>query len=564
MACILRWYQDALKSGIYREWGSGKRNVCAVAPTGAGKTRLMGKVATEQPSGVAIAHRQELISQISTALAEEGVPHHVHGNSALTRMIRANHIAATGRQWLNAKSGWSVAGVDTLTRMGSDPWMGNVGLIMQDECHHVLRSNKWGKAWSLFPQAYGLGVTATPGRADKKGLGSHADGVFDSLVEEVQMRELIDQGYLTDYRIIAPDPSDLGLHKIDISDATGDYNSDQLRKHFRENSKIVGDVVSHYLKYAPGKLGVTFAVDIESASRIAQEFRAHGVGAEVLSGKTPDQLRQSLLKRFKNREFLQLVSVDILGEGFDLPAIEVVSFARPTESFSLYAQQFGRVLRLMIDGSLHAIWESLSVPERLEYIARSQKPYALIIDHVGNIVRHNLPDKRRFWTLDRGTKRAKTTNTDALPLRICLNPTCLQPYSRDHYACPNCGKEAPPPADRSGPDAVDGDLFLWDEAALAKMRGEVARVDSPAYVPRNVAPHVQRAIMNNHHERIEAQRELRDAIALWAGKWSMHPDRQNYRRFFLTFGVDVVTACSLNKGDSEILKNRIMENIYAA
>lgn len=560
---ILRWYQAALKNGIYGAWQNPKiKNVLAVAPTGAGKTVLMGSIANDyKGSGIAIAHRQELVSQISIALAREKVPHHLHCSPQVRRLIRANHIAETGRQWIDQRAPWSVAGVDTLVKTKPDPWMDNVGLILQDEAHHVLLSNKWGKAWSLFPQAVGLGVTATPGRADGKGLGRHADGVFDALIEEVSMRELIEQGYLTDYRIIAPDPSDLGLDKIEVSATTGDYNADQLRKHFRENTKIVGDVVRHYLQHARGKLGVTFAVDIESAGRIADEYRANGIPAEVLSGKTPDLLRQQLLRRFKEREFLQLVSVDILGEGFDLPAIEVVSFARPTESYSLYAQQFGRVLRLMIAGELHAVWESLPVEERLQHIAQSRKPFALIIDHVGNVVRHNLPDKARIWSLDRRDKRAKSRAGDAIGLRNCLNPDCLKLYERDLYKCPACGMEPPPPADRSGPQMVDGDLFLWDEAALAQMRGEVARVDRPAYIPKNQPPHVQRAIMNNHHERIRAQQVLRDAIALWAGKWSAKPDRVNYRRFYLTFGIDVVSACALGRQDAETLTARIMENI---
>ena len=93
---------------------------------------------------------------------------------------------------------------------------------------------------------------------------------------------------------------------------------------------VVGDVVEHYKRLAMGKLGVTFASDVETATDIASRFRAEGVPAEVVSGKTPDHLRASILRRFKNREILQLVNVDLFGEGFDLPAIEVVSMARPT------------------------------------------------------------------------------------------------------------------------------------------------------------------------------------------------------------------------------------------
>lgn len=560
---VLRWYQAAIKNRVYQAYGQGAKSVLAVAPTGAGKTVIIGDVARDyKTGGVAIAHRQELVSQISTALARENVPHNLICAAPVRKAIIAHHIAETGRRWVDERAPWHVGGVDTLAKRGHESWNDSIGLVIMDEAHHVLQGNKWGKAWNMFPNAYGLGVTATPRRADGRGLGRHADGVFDELIEEVGMRQLIDEGYLTDYQIVAPDPKDLGLDKLDISEATGDYNADQLRKLFRENSRIVGDVVKHYLEHARGKLGVTFAVDIEEAGKIAAEFRANFIPAEVLSGKTPDQLRHSLLRRFKNREFLQLVSVDILGEGFDLPAIEVVSFARPTESYSLYAQQFGRVLRLMIDGELHKIWESLSVAERLEHIARSIKPFALIIDHVGNIVRHNLPDKVQVWSLDRRDKK-KRIITDAIPLRTCLNPECLKPYERSEIRCPHCNTPPPEPSDRSGPQMVDGDLYLWDASQLAAMRGEVARIDQPAYIPKNVAPNVARAIMNNHHERINAQKALRETIALWAGKWASKDDRVNYKRFYLIFGMTVPEACALNKADAEIMTGRIMENIYS-
>lgn len=564
MAVTLRWYQEEIKAGVYTAWQSGKRRVLAVAPTGAGKTATMGRVAAEYNGvGVIIAHRQELLSQISTAFARESVPHVLHSNGALRRVVRAAHIAETGRQWVDSNARWHIVGVDTLVKMKDEPWMQQVGLIMQDEAHHVLKLNKWGKAWARFrEEAYGLGVTATPGRADGKGLGSHADGLFDEMVERVPMRTLIEQGYLTDYDVVAPDATDLGLDDIEVSTTTGDYNADQLRKHFQQNTKIIGDVVNHYLKFARGKLGVTFAVDIESAGKIAAEFRANGIAAEVLSGKTPDQLRQSLLNRFKNGEFQQLVSVDILGEGFDLPAIEVVSFARPTASLPLFIQQAGRVLRLMVEREHLARWEDYTIEQRLAVIASSRKPKALIIDHVGNFMRHKAPDKARVWTLDRRDKRAKKIATDDIPLRTCLNPECLKPYARDLLACPSCGMQPPAPTDRSGPDEVDGDLVLLDPAKLAELRGLAEAIHQPAPIQSWLPAMAQRANLQRHHERIELQNELRHVIALWAGKWGHQPDQVNYRRFYLTFGLDVLTACGEREhAKIRTLIQRIQENL---
>src|SRR6202012_4149963 len=140
-----------------------------------------------------------------------------------------------------------------------------------------------------------------------KGLGRHADGITDALVLAPSMRDIINMGYLTDYRIFAP-PSDLNLSEVSISSTTGDFNQDQVRKAVHK-STITGDIVKHYLKIAPGKLGVTFAVDVEEAGKIASAFKAAGVPAEVVSAKTPDALRAAILRRFKKREILQLVNV---------------------------------------------------------------------------------------------------------------------------------------------------------------------------------------------------------------------------------------------------------------
>ena len=561
----LRWFQAELVNDIFNAFRANYRRVLAVSPTGSGKTVIMGHVAKSwQGAGVAIAHRQEPIGQISMALAKEGVEHELHASAPVRRVIRANHIKKTGRQWIRKGAAWHVGGVDTLVRLQDEPWMKEATIVLQDEAHHVLRENKWGKCWKKFPNAVGLGVTATPGRADGKGLGAHADGVFEIIVERAGMRQLIDEGYLTDYIVVAPDPSDLGIDDLEVSDTTKDFNSDGLRKWARNNPRIVGDVVSHYQRHALGKLGVTFCVDIESAGKVADAFNKAGVRAEVLSGKTPDLVRQQLLSRFARREFHQLVSVDILGEGFDLPAIEVVQFARPTESIPLFIQQCGRVLRLMLDDAYLDNWEAYTVEQRLQIIAASSKPKALIIDHVGNIFRLLPPDTDRTWSLDRRDKRARKLKGDAIPMRPCLNTQCLIPYPRDLLCCPTCGTYPPEPAARSGPDEVEGDLIILDAAALANLRSHVVDLEKKPFPPTSAGPAAVGAFWKHHGEKVRAQTELRDAIALWAGKWRGRPVRANYRRFYLTFGIDVLSACGLNAKEADQLKLRIMENIYAS
>lgn len=540
----LRPYQIEARDSIQEAWASGHANVLAVLATGGGKTRIAADMLRNHRGASAmIAHRQELVLQISQALACCEVPHAIHAPTSVVKLAVAQHMEETGRTWYNHGAPCAVAGVDTLIRRGDSlsAWLNNASLVIMDEAHHVLRDNKWGRAVQMFRNARFLGLTATPCRADGRGLGRHAEGIMDTMVMGPSMRQLINDGYLTDYRVFAP-PSDLDLSQVHVSATTGDYNPVELRKATRR-SHLHGDVVQHYLRIAPGKLGITFAVDVESAEELAADFRAAGVPAAALSAKTPDQERVATLARFRRREILQLVNVDLFGEGFDLPAIEVVSMARPTESYSLYVQSFGRALRPLYPGKI-----------------------ATIIDHVGNVLRHGLPDAPREWTLDSRERRTRAQDDDVIPLKACAE--CTRVYERYLPACPYCGYK-PVPVERSSIHHVDGDLLELDPATLAAMRGEVARMDLGPQeywqdiLDRHIPLAGRRAEFNRHVADQAAQRMLREAIATWAG-WERHrgmDDSSIRRKFYLKYGVDVLSAQALRERDAVSLNERIRREL---
>lgn len=551
----LRPYQQDIRDEIESHWQT-VRNVLAVLPTGAGKTVLFSAIlADESGASCAIAHRQELVSQISLALARNGVRHRIIGQAPVIRMIVRLHMEEVGANYVVPNARCAVASVNTLTGKkfaeSLKSWLPTVKLWVQDEAHHVLRDNQWGRAAAMFPNARGLGVTATPLRADGQGLGRHADGLFDSMVVGPTMRDLIGMGFLTDYRIFAP-PSTFQRDQVAVSQTTGDFNLDQMRKAVAASSlvlhdekAIVGDIVKHYQRIANGKLGVTFVPDIKTAEEVAGQFNAAGVPAMAVSSKTPDDERCRILRQFKRREILNLVNCDLFGEGFDLPAIEVVSMGRPTESYGLYVQQFGRALRLM-----------------------EGKERAIIIDHVGNVLRHGLPDALREWSLDRRERRS-SGKSETPTIRACLNPECGAVYERYLDACPYCGTPVPPPAERNRPEFVDGDLFELDPGMLEQMRGAVARVDMTpeAYreqLGRQGVPQI--GIMANvkrHIERQETIGTLREAMAVWAGyeRAAGLSDREIFRKFFLTFGHDWLTAQTLKRDDALGLAKRVMGSI---
>lgn len=535
-----RPYQTDVIGRTLSAWQTA-RNVLLVLPTGSGKSYCCAAIVSQWQGAVAvIAHRSELVSQMALALAREGVRHRVIGQAGTQRGCVAVQMSELKRSYVEPNAKVAVCSVQTLVGMqANDPWLAQVTLWVQDEAHHLLAKNQWGRACAMFPNAYGLGVTATPMRADGHGLGRHADGLMDAMVVGPSMRDLINQGYLSGYRVFAP-PSDIDLTQVNIT-ASGDYSPPKLSE-ARRKSHITGDVVAHYLRIARGKLGVTFDVDIESATETAQAYRDAGVPAEVVTSKTPDFVRAQILRRFREREILQLVNVDLFGEGFDLPAIEVVSMARPTQSYGLYVQQFGRACRVM-DG----------------------KDIAIVIDHVGNVMRHGVPDAPRRWTLDRRERRTNTSINDAVPIRLCANAACLSAYERALAACPYCGTPAPPPASRSAPEHVDGDLEELDPAVLAALRGEIARVDGAPAFPRGAGPEVVGAIKRRHWERQQAQAPLRATMQLWGG-WMRdqgHHEPEAQRRFFYRYGIDVGTAQTLGAADANELRERIQGDLAA-
>lgn len=142
-------------------------------------------------------------------------------------------------------------------------------------------------------------------------------------------------------------------------------------------------------------------------------------------------------------------------------------------------------------------------------------------------------------------------------------------YERIHAACPYCGYKHEPEA-RSGPEFVDGDLEELSPEALAIMRGAVARVDMPieqyrAELAAKRCPHLgQLAHVKRHAADQAAQLTLRDSIALWAGVQRHHgrPDSESYRRFYFSYGVDVLSAQALRADDAEELNERIRKGLH--
>lgn len=524
----LHGYQQDDKTKIYHSWNAGNRNVLEVLPTGGGKSVIISDIALDgardnMPQAI-IAHRNELVSQMSLHVARRGIHHRIIGPDTTIAQITRAHRSEFGRSFIAPSAATAVVGIDTLIHRADSltQWVAQIQRWVIDEAHHVVKTNKWGKAVDLFPRAHGLGVTATPWRTDGQGLGRHADGVFDDMIIGPTLRQLIEMGNLADYEIVCP-TSDLEMTDDDLG-ASGDFTPAKMRT-AAKRSHIVGDVVAAYCQYAYTKRAICFATDVETGGKIAASFVAAGIPAICLSAETPAAQRERYVAEFRSGRIWVLVNVDLFDEGFDVPACDCVIMARPTASLGKYRQMIGRALRVA-----------------------PGKVYGLIIDHVSNWLRHGLPDKHVAWTLNRRDKRAKQEkDPEEIPLMKCLS--CTKPYHRDKLFCPYCGAYPPLPTPRDRTiQMVDGDLTLLDRAKLEEMR-KATEIESPGNMGVRVAHQsgnqmAGRGALNKQIEKLEAHTRLKTVIAQWAAVKRLDglEDRELYKRFYLTTGVNVLGA----------------------
>lgn len=537
----LRPYQQAVKAEILQQL-EAVRAVLAVMPTGSGKTVTFASLMHDHDGAAgAIVHRKEIVGQISLALGAVGIVHRVIAPDATVRLIRRKHLSQFGQSYIDQNAQTGVASVQTLTSKSSErsasvqAWIKQLTLCVYDEGHHYVDSGLWAKAVDVMHNAKLLFVTATPERADGKGLGAHASGYAEAMIEGPTVKWLMDNGYLSRYEYYAP-TTDLDIEGVAVT-ASGDFNAKALRQRTVE-SHLVGDVIKQYKQFADGRRAIGFASDVATAEEMAQAAISAGYRSAALSGATEQGERDRVLQQFEKGDIDILFNVDLFDEGFDVPAVECCILARATMSLCKYLQMVGRALRV-IEG----------------------KDKAIIIDPVRNWERHGMPDWPRQWTLDGRTKGGRGSD-GTIPQRVCLS--CTQPYLATQHACPYCGAEFIPP-ERKAPEQVDGDLIMLDSEALAALFAakEKANKSDEDYKREQIArglPPIARSADLRRHQAAKHRREvLHNLIGWWVGcqEAQGRDDRENQRRFYHRFGVDLISAFTLDAKATDALIDKI-------
>ena len=387
----LRDYQSKWIDDLRAAFKSSRR-VLGVLPTGAGKTVCFSEItraaAQRGRSTLILGHRSFLVDQISRALEAAGVEH------GCLSPAYAEDLAAT------VQAGTVQTVARRLSRLVAPD------LIVIDEAHHT-PAGTWAVILQAFPNAWVLGVTATPCRLDGRGLGDS----FDCLVTGPSVRELTDLRWLVPARIWAPSGTRLDLSGVPI--IGGDYAAEPLAAAC-ERAHLIGDSLEHYTRIAQGAPAIAFCPSLAFAYRTAEQFRGAGYSAAVIEGASKQRDREEMTSDLAAGRLNVLISVDVISEGFDVPTVNYGLSLRPTQSLSLYMQQIGRILRIS-PGKQFAGW----------------------IDHAGNVATHGWPDDDRVWSLEKGAIR-RTEKAEPISIRRC--PECYHVH-RPSPACPLCGHQ---------------------------------------------------------------------------------------------------------------------------
>jgi DNA repair protein RadD len=454
MAFALRPHQVQGIADLRECMKTGLRRLILEIPTGGGKTEVaidMIRSAVAKGSRVLfVVNRVQLLEQTVTRFEAAGLSVGVY---------QAANTRETHRRVL-------VASIQTITsRKHFDKIPSDIGLVVFDEAHAVGGGKSYHRLmFSLLkkaPRTAFIGLTATPWAKGMAKYYPELDGpLFQSKVAPCCAQDLIDAGFLVDADIYAPyEPDMTGVRsKRDAATGEMEYDEDQAAERMNQ-PKLVGDIVTTWLKLAGGKKTVVFASNIAHSQAIAESFNKCGILAKHLDYRMEGDEKRDLLKSFDDGEFTVLCNPLLLREGWDCPSVEVLVMARPTRSMISYIQIVGRVLRTY-----------------------PGKERAIVLDHSGTCTRLGFPtDDRRDVPLNDGKPQSasaaeKTEREELLP-KACPVCSFLKPAGKPE--CPACGHTTRRP---STVEMEDGELSLMKKSAKHRAIEVQARYGSKQQV----------------------------------------------------------------------------------
>lgn len=341
-------YQREAVDAIHAAHRNGTRRPALSAATGAGKTIMFSKLIEESGErSLVIAHRKELIEQAAQKIGYVVNPYDI-GIVMADRNQFSRPIV--------------VASIQTIANPRRLERLGRFGLVIVDEAHHaasptyVTVLNQLGVGTGLPTKA--LGVSATWDRADNLGL----DHVFDRIVFEVGIEQLIASGHLADVRAIAIETT---LNTTGVPGRDGDFNVEALSRKIVESD--YADTLAHaVLEHAADRTSLVFAPNVRTAEMFAAALNGVGIPATWVSGETPRMEREQAIRDLTAGRIRAIVNCGVFTEGTDIPRVDAIVMGRPTASRALYQQMAGRGLRKFPGKSHCLLIDLVGVAGRLE------------------------------------------------------------------------------------------------------------------------------------------------------------------------------------------------------
>lgn len=351
-------YQDKNSKEIMELWKI-HNSVLYQLPTGGGKTVVINNIIENIIDNkiLILVHRQEIIFQIRDRLAQRGITAGVLIGGFEENMdadIIIGSILTVSRD----------SRLQTILDRDFD-------YMIIDEAHHAC-SNSYIKTIKHFkehnPNYKLLGVTATPYRKDKKPLSK----IFDVLIQGPTYPQLREDGYLAGYTCFAAKLD--GLQDVDLSG--GDFKLSELSKYMRSDW-LIAKAIKMYEDKGEDKQMLVFCVDKKHAIQVQKAYENAGhKSIALIDSDTPDDLRKSINKLYREGKLKIIISILTLTEGVDLPNTGVIQLLRPTLSIVIYLQMLGRGTRLKDD-----------------------KSKLIILDLSNNSYEHGLLDSEFIWNL---------------------------------------------------------------------------------------------------------------------------------------------------------------------
>src|SRR5437868_6276125 len=294
-------------------------------PTASGKTiAAAGFVEGARTLGVLIlTHRRLLVSQFERDLKTEG-----YGDRYTDAVERGKEPLHTNPLTIQTYA-WFARHVDTLSR---DAYQ----LVICDEAHTAL-GEKTSAAIRSFPEPLYIGMTAT-----EQLIAKQVSDVFPASVDDLPLQDAARRGLIAPLRCLRVPPV-AAINSVPI--VGGDFDQEILAKTL-DHQALNQAAASLYRDRFDNTPGIVYAAGVDHAYNLAQEFRAAGIKAEAVSGRTPPVRLAETLAAYERGEINVLINAQLLAEGWNSPRATVCMHLAPTASRRVYQQRIGRIMRM--------------------------------------------------------------------------------------------------------------------------------------------------------------------------------------------------------------------------